>query len=102
MGRSWRNTKENRKWKKDVKKRDGYKCVLTGSTKRLEVHHINHGSYFPEERDLVENGVTIHRFIHLFYHWFYHKSTREKCTRKDWVRFVRWFRYLRMINNLIK
>jgi len=99
---NWRNTAEYRKWKEACKERDGNKCVLTGSTRRLEVHHKNHASYFQDQRFLVKNGVTIHRFVHLFFHWFYMKSTRHKCTEADWKRFVRFWRYLGLINRLGK
>lgn len=94
-------TKEHRQWKDAVRERDGYKCALTGTTKRLEVHHLNHASYFPDERYDIDNGVTINRAIHLYFHWVYKKSTRQKCTKDDWKRFVRFFKYIRYISTLL-
>lgn len=96
----WRRDKRYRHWKEACKERDEFRCVLTGSTKRLEVHHLNSGSYFPEERFDVDNGVTIHRFVHILFHWFYKKSTREKCTKEDWRRFSRFWKYVRLISKL--
>jgi len=102
MAKHWRRTKEYRRWIKECKKRDGNKCVITGSSKRLEVHHKNSGSFFPDERYDLDNGVTIHRFVHILFHWFYMKSTRHKCTKKDWKRFERFFKYVRLISDLLR
>ena len=35
-----RNTMQMREWKKNVLKRDGFKCVECGDTKKLHCHHI--------------------------------------------------------------
>ncbi|NNU89778.1 HNH endonuclease [Anoxybacillus sp. CHMUD] len=47
------------KWAKEVKKRDGYKCVKCGSTKKLHAHHISQWSDDPVNRINIDNGVTL-------------------------------------------
>jgi len=58
-------TKDDKKWAKEVKDRDGWKCVICGSTIRPNAHHI----IAREVTDLrwdVYNGITLcpkhHRF----------------------------------------
>ncbi len=93
----WRRTSQYRLWRILCKRRDGYRCVVTGSTKNLEVHHLDSGSYFPDKRYDVNNGVTINRNVHLDFHWYYKKSTKEKCTHKDWLRYLRGLKYKTLI-----
>ena len=99
---SWGRDSRYREWKEACKERDNYTCQFTGATTRLEVHHLNSGSYFPDERYDIDNGITIHRAVHLFFHWFYMKSTRTKCTKKDWKRFYRYRRYLFIIQKVFR
>lgn len=96
---SWRNSREYREWKKLCKVRDGNKCVLTGLTTRLDVHHINHATYFKDQRFLVENGITLNRYVHLIFHIFVMRGYRKKCTEKDWKRFVYLFKYIIKLKN---
>lgn len=46
-------------WRKAVLKRDGHKCRMCGSTKKLEIHHIRPWSQNPELRHSVGNGITL-------------------------------------------
>lgn len=98
---NWRNTSDYRKWVASCKDRDGHKCVITGAKTKLQVHHLNHGSYFPDERFDVNNGVTIHRLVHLIFHILLMGGYRKKCTKADWKRFVRLFKYIRLISKLM-
>lgn len=63
-----RLTYQYRKWRESVLERDHHKCVICGSTKDLEVHHIKPFAQFPEERLNIENGVTLcsacHKQVH--------------------------------------
>lgn len=99
--RHWRRTREYRRWVKDCRKRDGNKCVITGATGRLHVHHLDHATYFPNKKFDVNNGVTVHRLVHTLFHIFMMGGYRKKCTRKDWKRFTRLFKYINMISKLI-
>ena len=58
------------KWAKAVKSRDNYSCVICGKNNvYLHSHHLNSWDKFPEQRFLVENGVTLcaddHKLFHL-------------------------------------
>jgi hypothetical protein len=56
---SWRK----RKYK--THRRDGYKCVVCGDSKRLETHHLTYERIFVEKvRDLVTLCPTHHRMVH--------------------------------------
>ena len=99
---SWRNTKEYKWWKNKCKHRDGHRCALTGHTKRLEVHHFNHATFFPEERLDIDNGITLTRSVHAVFHLFIMGGYRKKCTRKDWDRYVRLFKYIIQISKILK
>lgn len=52
---------EYQKWKRHVKKRDGYKCqwALCSCKTKLQVHHILEWSKFPHLRYAVNNGITL-------------------------------------------
>ena len=91
MAQNWRNTSEYRKWRKAVLERDGNKCVITGSTRHLHAHHIEHASYNKDLRFVVSNGVTVHKWVHLFLHIILLRSYRKKCTIDDWKHLVKIF-----------
>lgn len=59
-----RNTQELRQWRKNVFKRDGGKCKLCGSKKRLQVHHIVPFCEHPELGDVMMNGVLLCKRCH--------------------------------------
>ena len=84
-----------RKWSVQVRWRDR-KCALCGSRDRLQAHHINDKSYHPEQAYDIQNGITLcsgtargGKRCHIVFHNWFMKSTRHKCTRLDWDRFVR-------------
>lgn len=52
-------------WRKLVLSRDGYKCVLCGSTERLECDHIKSVKTHPELLLDVNNGRTLCRPCHI-------------------------------------
>jgi hypothetical protein len=54
-----RNSKEVRQWRKEVLKRDNYKCVHCGSEENIQAHHIIEWSEFKETRTTVDNGITL-------------------------------------------
>lgn len=79
-------------------------CAICGSRDKLQAHHINSKSYFPEQALDLDNGITLcssdkrkgHR-CHIAFHTMFKQSFRHKCTRKDWERFVRFVRWAQKI-----
>lgn len=51
-------------WREAVKARAGYKCEICGSTEKLEAHHPNPKSEFPELMYNVDNGQCLCRECH--------------------------------------
>lgn len=74
----WHDTREYRVWRAQVIMRDK-RCRVCGSMEKRAAHHINHGTYFPEQRYDVNNGVTLCGKCHMNYHCNYHRSYRTKC-----------------------
>ena len=59
------------KWKqlcKQVKERDGNKCVISGETNNLEVHHLN---YINLGNERLDDLVTLSRKYHQLQHDHY-------------------------------
>ena len=55
-----RHSKEYKKWRRLVKKRDDYTCVNCGEKNIiLYAHHIKPFSSFPKLRLKIENGITL-------------------------------------------
>ena len=54
-----------------------------------------HATYCPEERFDVSNGVCLCGSCHSKYHNDYHRSTRVKCTKKDFGNFMRLVEYFK-------
>ena len=55
---NWRKAREYRLWRIAVIRKDK-RCVVCGSIKHRQAHHLNNGSYFKEERFDVDNGVVL-------------------------------------------
>lgn len=59
-------------WKTAVRKRCGYRCVITldkaKPNERFACHHLNGFDLFKDQRYLAENGVYLRREIHLKFH----------------------------------
>lgn len=64
-----RNSTEVRDWRKQVLKRDQFKCVNCGSNENIHAHHIVHWADSPSLRANIDNGITLcslcHREEHL-------------------------------------
>ena len=46
-------------WRKAVRKRDRAKCVICGTGKRIQVHHIKRWADYPDLRYDVNNGCCL-------------------------------------------
>ena len=79
------------KTRKRVKKRDGNKCVLTGSTERLEVHHIISAKTHPELAFEDWNCTTIASWVHRMYHIDFLGGYHVEASKESWLRFVKMF-----------
>lgn len=65
------NSKERRSsayviWRREVCKRDGWKCKINNNecSGRLEAHHIESFTKYPELRHQISNGITLCKFHH--------------------------------------
>lgn len=53
-----------KKWRKEVWKRDNYRCVICGSNKKLNAHHILSVSKHFEFALFINNGITLCEACH--------------------------------------
>lgn len=87
MKTDWRKTRDYRVWRAQVIRRDT-RCSICNTLKDREAHHKNSGSYFPDERFEVDNGVCLCKKCHTDFHTNFKRSFREKCTKYDYDNFV--------------
>jgi hypothetical protein len=68
--KEYRNTGEYSRWRKAVKRRDGYACQLCSlhSKRKLHAHHIRPFTEYPDGRYDVDNGVTLCQPCHARVH----------------------------------
>ena len=93
MDSEWRKSREYRIWRAHVVRRDK-RCVICGNIEGREAHHMNHATYFPEERFDDDNGVCLCKKCHMNFHCNYKNSYREKCTKTDFENFKVLFKYI--------
>jgi len=89
----WRRTKEYRLWKIAVIRRDK-QCVICGSKVGRHAHHINHATYFPDQRFDVDNGVCLCDKCHMNFHCNFMRSYRSKCERADFLNYIVLIQYI--------
>ena len=82
MSKSWRQSKEYRRWRVAVIRRDK-RCFICNSIKKRHAHHLNHATFFPDEKFDVKNGITLCSGCHMNYHCNHNRSYRHKCDEKD-------------------
>jgi len=83
-------SKEDRKWAKDVLKRDGYICQHCGATSQLQAHHIAPFAKVPAKRLDLSNGITLCATCHSKQHpelprWLFFRryvKDDERCKLK--------------------
>lgn len=63
-------------WKLAVLYRDNYQCRICKNKNKLQAHHINGWAEFPEDRHILENGLTLCKKCHKQYH-LYEKEVRK-------------------------
>ena len=85
-----RKSKEYSEWRENVFKRDNYTCQCCGSKSNLNAHHLNNFLDFPEERLLIENGVTLCDKCHLnkYANSFHNIFGTHHTTKEDFISYI--------------
>jgi len=78
-----RDSNEYKIFAKQVFKRDNYKCIICGSNKKLNAHHLNAWHWYPQGRFDPNNAVTLcgnKNGCHMTFHKIYgkHLNTKEQ------------------------
>ena len=94
--KNWRNSRKYRIWRAKVIRRDK-RCIICGSIKHRHAHHLNHATYYLDQRYNPDNGVCLCKNCHTQFHTNFKNSFREKCTKKDFNNFKKLTEYLRSI-----
>ena len=95
MSKNWRYTREWRVCKAIVKRRDK-RCIICGSLKNREVHHIESAQYNPELRFEPDNCVTMCRTCHqTMFHIAFKGGMRKKTNKKDLDNFIKIIKHYR-------
>ena len=97
MATNWRASRDYRQWKVEVIRRDKV-CVLCKTRNKRHAHHLNHATYFPEQRFDTENGICLCSKCHSHLHNDYKRSTRAKCTKHDYNEYKKIANYFMEIN----
>jgi len=84
----WRNSRDYRIWRAQIIRRDKV-CAVCRSNKKRNAHHINHASYFLDQRFIPENGICLCYDCHKSFHIDYCRGFRKKCIRGDLDRFMK-------------
>lgn len=77
---------ESREWTKSILSMAHYKCVVCGATSKLQAHHIDGFSDFPEKRLDLENGACLCRSCHLSVH---RETSWDHPTRSTFLTWLR-------------
>lgn len=73
-----------KQWRVKVFTRDKFKCVLCGSKRKLNAHHLNGWSWAVNQRYQVSNGVTLCHY----HHWVFHKYCGKTITKEKFSVFI--------------
>lgn len=77
---------EYENWRKEVYKRDWYKCKICGYKGRLLIaHHIKTWKYFLKLRFIIDNGLTLCRGCHCKLHTIHKKVIDFKEILRDFM-----------------
>ncbi len=74
-----------KQWRKDVFKRDNWKCVICEAKGDIQAHHLNSFKRFPELRTELSNGVTLCTHHHQKFHG---KYGNRNFTVEDFYEFL--------------
>lgn len=107
-----RATTKYNTWIRNVKDRDNYTCQICGfkgskHDGKIQAHHLNSYKLFPDERNVVDNGISLCNTCHKAFHSFYGKITNKEqllqfihdmIYKSDWLVYI----YSDKLKNLIK
>lgn len=83
-------------WSKRVRERDRNRCIVCNTGKGiLNAHHLNGYADFPEERYILDNGVTLCRRCHQ--DWFHKIYGRGFNTKAQFDEFISFYRLIKNI-----
>jgi len=94
-----RDSKEYKNFTKQVFHRDKYKCIICGSTKKLNAHHLNAWHWYPQGRFDPNNAVTLcghANGCHILFHKMFGKYQNTK------QQFEKFFEHQKFIRKNIK
>lgn len=77
-----------KKWKKDVYRRDLWKCQLSGSNYKIRAHHLNGYNWDIENRWNPDNGVTLCLGHHKIFHCLYGSGQNTKEQFLEYSKFI--------------
>ena len=77
-----RTSEDANKWKFAVLYRDSFTCRCCGSKERVQAHHINSWASYPEDRYVIENGMTLCHTCHTLVHKYIREIGKNE-TRKE-------------------
>ena len=87
MKNNWRQSREYRIWRTRVIRRDKV-CQICDTIKNRHAHHLNHASYFRDQRFDEDNGICLCENCHKIFHTSFKRSYRVKCTKEDFMQFI--------------
>ncbi|MRX54644.1 hypothetical protein GJU41_11740 [Bacillus idriensis] len=82
------NNPDARRWTREVKKRDGFKCKNPHcrlTTNKMVAHHLNSYDIHKEGRFDLENGITLCQDCHVSFHRKFGYGKNTKCQYEEWV-----------------
>ncbi len=94
---NWRSSREYRVWRAGIIRRDK-RCVICDSNKKRHAHHVNHATYYAEQRFDLDNGVCLCYKCHMNFHNNFMRSYRTKCSKYNLDNFRVLFAYISSIN----
>jgi len=69
-------------WSKDVRDRDGNKCVVCGKTEYIQSHHLIPKERFKQFMFEIDNGIALCPSCHKYGSYSFHRNPLWAC---DWL-----------------
>lgn len=91
-----RDSRECKKWSKNIMSQFNYKCIVCGDTRRLNAHHLDGFNWAIEKRFDLENGVCMCKKCHCDFHSVYGVGSN---TKEQFIEYIN--TRISIINNII-